>query len=128
VGLSLSPSTILGSASSVAAVGSSSPAPKALGCSSVEFSVSSVRACSSPPKFSSPASVVEKFSTAVPQQVALGCSSVAISAFSAAKLLYPPPVDMGFSMGCSPSIGLAPSVHWNSFLPGGVVFGILEWV
>jgi len=25
-------------------------------------------------------------------------------------------VDMGFSMGCSLGVGLAPSVHWNSFL------------
>jgi hypothetical protein len=62
VGLSSSLGTILGSASSVVTVGSSSLVPKALGCSSVEFLVSSVHASSSPPKLSSPAVVVEKFS------------------------------------------------------------------
>jgi hypothetical protein len=106
VGLSSSPGTFLGPASSattIAYVHSSSPL-----------------------KVSSPTAVVEKFSAAVPQQVAMGCSSVAISAFSATELLYLPRVDMGFSMGCSSGIGLAPSVHWNSSPPGGVVFDVLE--
>jgi hypothetical protein len=66
--LSSSPSTILGPASSAAAV--ASLALKALGCSSVELLVSSVHS-SSPPKVSSPVAVAEKFSTAVLQQVAV---------------------------------------------------------
>jgi hypothetical protein len=67
VGLSSSPGMFLGSASLAVAVGSSSPARKALGYLLVEFPVSSVHASSSPPKVSSPAAVVEKFSAAVPQ-------------------------------------------------------------
>lgn len=85
--------------------------PKALGCSSIEFPVSSMHASSSPPKVSSPVAVVEKFFAAVPQQVALGCSLVAVPSISATALLYQPPVDVGFSMGCSSGVGLAPSVH-----------------
>jgi hypothetical protein len=112
VGLNSSSGTTLGSASSVATDGSSSLGPKALGCSSVKYPVSSVHASSSPPKVSSPVAVLEKFSAAVPQRVALGCSSVVVPSFFAAELLYPPPVDVGFSMGCSSGVGL----HLNSFL------------
>jgi hypothetical protein len=72
---------------------------------------------SSPLKVSSLAAIVEKFFAAVPPQAAVGCSSVAVPKFSAVELLFLPPVDVGFSMGCSSSVGLAPSVHWNSFLP-----------
>jgi hypothetical protein len=48
VGLNSSLGTILGSESSTVVVGSSSLTPKALGCSSVEFSVSYMHAFSSP--------------------------------------------------------------------------------
>jgi hypothetical protein len=65
VGLSSSLGTVLGLTTSAAFVGSS-PAPKALGCSSLEFSVSYVHTSSSPLKVSSSAAVVEKFSAAVP--------------------------------------------------------------
>jgi hypothetical protein len=57
--MGLSSSAILGSASSATAVGSM--APKALGCSLIEFLVSFVH-FSSPPKVLSPTAVVEKFS------------------------------------------------------------------
>jgi hypothetical protein len=116
VGLSSSLGTTLGSASSVAVVGSSSSAPKDLGCSLVEFLVSSVHASSSPPKVSFFTAVLEKFSATIPQQAALGYSPGAILSFSAAELLYPSPIDMGFLMGCSLGVGLAPSMHWKSFL------------
>jgi hypothetical protein len=110
MGLSSSSGTILGSVSWAATIGSSLT-PKALGCSSIEFPVSCVHASSSPPKVSSPAAVVEKFYAAVLQQVALGCSLVTVPSISSTALLYPPLVDTGFSMGCSSSVGSAPSVH-----------------
>jgi hypothetical protein len=66
VGLSSGPGMTSGSASSAAVVGSSSLAPEALGCSSVDFLVSFVHASSSRPKVSSPTAVLEKFFAAVP--------------------------------------------------------------
>jgi hypothetical protein len=79
----------------------SSPAPVGLGCSSDVFLVPSVHVASSP------AAVLEKF-------LAMGGSSGDGPTSSTVELIILSSVDVGFSLGCSSSVGSVPSVHHKS--------------